>query len=217
MMCEDQKTRREFAILLIGNKFSRNSPPRTSSMHSQNSLTFQSEMPVMRTFILFLAIVTFAFAGCKKSEEFTNPVYDCDCGSVKWNGENYPLLMAEYVRSNPENIFSRRYYVTADLRGEGDTEPHNLSIQIGIDSLGGSVFYIPENDVFNLFEEVNNGDELLPYRSYACTNGVINVTPAILGGTESVSFQMILRETVDGAFVGFDIPVSGSFEVDIVF
>ena len=174
-------------------------------------------MPVMRTFVLFFAITAFAFVGCKKSEDFVNPIYDCDCGTVKWNGEDYPLLMAEYVHANPEDIFSRRYYITADLRGEGDTEPHNLSVQIGIDSLGGSVFYIPENEVFNLFEEVNNGDELLPYRTYACTNGVVNVTPAILGGTESVSFQMILKETVDGQFVGFDIPVSGSFKVDIEF
>lgn len=171
----------------------------------------------MRTIILTFVLISFVFVGCKKSENFVNPVYDCDCGAVKWDGENYPLLMAEYVRSNPENPFSRRYYITADLRGEGATEPHNLSIQIGIDSLGGSVFYIPENDIYNLLEEVNSGDELLPYRSYACTNGVVNVTPAILGGVESVTFQMIVRETVDGQFVGFDIPVSGNFKVDITF
>lgn len=161
-----------------------------------------------------LFAITLLFA-CKKTEEFVNPEFMCECGVVKWNGIDYPLLMAEVVRTNPENPFSRRYYLTADVRLEGEVEPHNLNIQISIDTIGPGAFYIPENNVVTLFEEVNQNDELLPYRAYECTNGLVNVTPAILGGEERADYQMILREVVNGELVGFDESVSGDFQVTI--
>jgi hypothetical protein len=123
--------------------------------------------------------------------------------------------MAEYVRSVPDDLFSRRYYLTADIRQEGENLPHNLNIQIGIDSLTGTSLFIPEFDVFNLFEEVNQNDELMPYRRYEATEGFVNVTAAFLGGNEPVNYQMILKEVVNGQQVGFDVSVAGEFNVTI--
>lgn len=171
------------------------------------------EMNVMRTLSLLLIITIAAIAGCKKSEPYINPVFECNCGSVQWNDREIQLLMAEYVESEPGNIFSRRYYLTADLRQPGDEEAHNLNIQIGIDSLTGSQLFIPEQEVFTLFEEVNKNDELSPLRAYVATQGFIGVNAAILGGEERVQYQMILKEVVNGQLVGFDIAVSGSFTV----
>jgi hypothetical protein len=134
---------------------------------------------------------------------------------VRWNNVDYPLLMAEYVRSIPDDMFSRRYYLTADIRVEGETEPHNLNIQIGIDSLMGTSHFIPEFDVFTLFEEINQNDELMPYRVYQANQGFVNVAAAFLGGREEVNYQMILKEVVNGQQVGFDISVAGDFNVEI--
>lgn len=169
----------------------------------------------MRITLLFAAVALFFIAGCKKSEEFINPVYECNCGTVKWRNADYPLLMAKYVESIPGDNFSRRYYLTADIRQEGETLPHNLNIQIGIDSLTSPSFYIPENDVFTLFEEVNDNDEMTPIRTYAATTGFVNVGGAIIGGEESVNYQMVLKEVVNGQQVGFDISAAGEFEITI--
>lgn len=169
----------------------------------------------MRKLLIILPLAVILLFACKKSEEFVNPEFMCECGVVKWNGVDYPLLMAEYVRANPENPFSRRYYLTADIRLEGEVEPHNLNVQFTIDTVGAGPLYIPENNVVTLFEEVNQNDELMPYRSYECTNGVINMTPAILGGVERADYQMVLKEVVNGELVGFDISISGDFTVNI--
>ena len=176
----------------------------------------RSNLIVMKKFLLFFSLVLgLAFVGCQKSEDFVNPEFMCECGSLNWNGQEYPLLMAEYVLEGEDLFLSRRYFLTTDIRLEGESKPHNLSFQLGIDSVDQAVLYIPADTVFNLVEEVDQNDELFPYRTYTGTNGIVNVNPAILGGTESVSFQIILRETVNGDTVGFDIPFSGNFTVDI--
>lgn len=169
----------------------------------------------MKTGFPLLLIMMLFLAGCAKNEDFVNPEYMCECGTITWQGEEYPLLMAEYTQPDDDNILSRRYFLTADIRLEGETEAHNLNIQLGTDSVDQVVQFIPEDEVFNYFEEVNQNDELLPVRTYTCTNGVVNFSPAFLGGTESVSFEMVLRETVNGQPVGFDISFKGNFSVEI--
>jgi hypothetical protein len=170
----------------------------------------------MKKYLLFFSVITLlAAAGCKKSEEFVNPEFMCECGTLSWNGTEYPLLMAEYVIEGEDLFLSRRYFLTTDIRLEGEEMPHNLSFQLGIDSVDQGILYIPTDSVFNLVEEVDQNDQLFPYRTYTGINGIVNTSPAILGGTESVSFQIILRETVNGDTVGFDIPFSGSFTVNI--
>lgn len=169
----------------------------------------------MRTALFAFFAALLVLSACKKTEPYENPVFNCNCGTIKWNNVEYPLLMAEYVRSIPDDMFSRRYYLTADIRLEGEVAPHNLNIQIGIDSVVSTSHFIPEFDVFTLFEEVNQNDELTPYRSYSATQGFVNVTAAFLGGVEKVNYQMILKEVVNGQQVGFDISVAGDFNVMI--
>ncbi|WP_306640028.1 hypothetical protein [Sanyastnella coralliicola] len=167
--------------------------------------------------VLFLGLLTIIIGalGCAKNEEFVNPVYMCECGSVSWQGTAYPLQLAEYVQPDEDNFLSRRYYLTADIRLEGQTQPHTLAITLGTDSVDQVVQFIPADTVFNLVEEIDQNSQLLPYRTYVCTNGVVNFNPAFLGGRESVAFEMILRETIGTDTVGFDIPFSGSFNVTI--
>lgn len=165
--------------------------------------------------LLLLAATIAAVSGCKKQDEFINPVYNCECGSIKWQGVDYPFQMAEYVLGDPDDILSRKYYLTADVRTEFETEPHQLNIQLGVDTVNHTPFFIPDPDVLNWFEEINQNDALLPYRTYTSTVGLVNITPAILGGNERVSFEMIIREVVNGDTVGFEISTKGSFNVNI--
>lgn len=169
----------------------------------------------MRTAVYFLALVALAVAGCKKTDPFVNPVYQCNCGTITWDGTTYPLLMSEYVELSDDEPWSRRYYFTADIRTADEVEAHNLNIQIEVDSLITGSLFIPENNVKTLFEEVNENDELLPYRQYTAMQGVVNISPVFLAGDEEGDYQMIVKEVVNGAPVGFDISVAGDFVVTI--
>lgn len=165
--------------------------------------------------MLVLAVIGVMAFGCAKNPDFVNPVFQCDCGTFTFDGVDYPLQMAEYVPANDTTDVGRRYFLTADIREGSESLPHNLSMQLEIDSVTTPIHYIPADGLFNLVEEVNENDNLLPYRTYVVTNGVINVTPAIFGGEETVSMECIIRETVAGDTVGFDIPFNSTFTVTI--
>ena len=169
----------------------------------------------MKKYLFALGAIAVLAFGCAKNEDFINPVFNCECGSITWDGVNYPLQMAEWVQADTGNFLSRRYFLTADIRQDGENKPHNLSIQLDIDSIDQTVHFIPADQLYNIFEEVNENDNLLPYRQYVCTNGVIDLSPAILGGEESVAAEMLLREVVGGDTVGFDIEFSMDFTVTI--
>lgn len=164
---------------------------------------------------LFFGALIVALWGCKKSEDFVNPVYMCECGELTWGGETYPLLLAEYVTLADSLPLSRRYYLTTDVRLEGEDESHNLNFTLELDSVNHPVFFVPNDTVPNLLEEVNFNDDILPYRTFTTVNGVVEVNGAPLGGTETVSMEMLLKEVVNGDTVGFEIPFTGSFSVTI--
>jgi hypothetical protein len=172
-------------------------------------------MKRISSIILVVFTLVIVFVGCKKSEEFVNPVFMCECGSVNWNGTEYPLLMAEYINYIDTNLLSRRYYVTADVMVEGEIEAHNFNMTIELDTVSQSIFLLPGDDAIVLAEDVNFNDPIQTVRTFQADGGVIEIAPAILGGSESVSFNLSMQQTFDGIPFGVPIPVSGSMVVQI--
>lgn len=165
---------------------------------------------------MLVVVVVTTFAACKKSDEYVNPVFMCECGGLSWQGSPYDLLMSEYVQLDDDDLLSRRYYATADVTLEGELAAHNLNYQMDIDTVTQSVFFIAADTIPFIVEEINYNDDLLPYRKFVAVDGIISIAPAILGGTESVAFDVILKEEFNGQLVGFDIPFSGSMAVEII-
>jgi len=161
--------------------------------------------------IIFLAFIT----GCYKAPEFVNPAYACNCGEVEFNGEAFALKMAEVVIPDSTEQLSRTYHIVADMRSEeevdGHVAGHDLTFYMAFDQLDDVVFYIPQDSVTHLIQEINHGDAQFPVRDYISTQGSIEVDAAYAGGTETVSFSMEVREQVNGELVGFPISFSGSF------
>lgn len=179
---------------------------------TMNAMT--SRLGLFLSFTVIL-LTTLVLAGCYESEEFVNPVALCECGSINFDGADYPLKMAEGFVYDSTNVLSRRYHLVADMRSEADAKSHapahDFTVFIEIDSINQPVYYIPQDLVPHLMQQINHGEALNPVRDYICTNGVFTANGALLGGVESISFQMLLREVIDGQVVGFEIPFSGSF------
>ena len=164
---------------------------------------------------LFALILLTCTTGCYDAPEFANPTYDCACGTVEFNGGAYPLKMAEAIIPDTTDQLSRTYHIIADLRTpdevDAHAEAHDLTFYMAFESLDDVVYYIQQDSVTHLVQEINHGDDQFPVRDYICTEGSIIIDPAYAGGTETVSFDVAVREQVNGGLVGFPTSFSGSF------
>ena len=125
--------------------------------------------------------------------------------------------MSEYVLPNDTILVSRKYFITADISQEGETKPHNLNMSFEVDSVTQSPFFVgSDSDLIITIEEVNFNDPILPVRTYEAQEGIFYISPAILGGTETVSFQLNTKELYNGQPVGFNVPISGGMTVEII-
>jgi hypothetical protein len=180
-------------------------------------MTMNSMTPRLRLFLSLSVILstTLVLSGCYESDEFVNPVALCECGSINFDGADYPLKMAEGFVFDETNVLSRRYHLVADMRSEAEVKSHapahDFTVFIEIDSINQPVYYLPQDLVPHLMQQIDHSETLNPVADYTCTNGVFTANGAVLGGTESIAFEMLLREVVDGQQVGFEIPFSGSF------
>lgn len=172
----------------------------------------------MRKFAFsLLAVATFAFTSCQKNEEYIPEPYQCQCGDYSWNGASYQLLDANYIQTDEFEDLSRRYYITADIKSPTEILPHSVNLIIEIDNVEEGIFDLDE-DTFEfsaLAQEINQNDDLLPIREYLPVSGRVRVTPAFFGGTETVQFNLLLREFIDGDLVGAQLGFTGSFTVNV--
>lgn len=173
---------------------------------------------------IFLLIILLCFGviqSCKKTPDYVAVPYDCACGSLSWQGEEYALLGTTYILTDSTNSKSRRYYITADVSLDDETSTHGLSAWIQIPDIGsGGSFTIDAQTGENEFEawvdEFNPNDPTDTLRQYVPVNAVVQVGAApAAGGIETVSFLLTLNQLQDGEPVPGDINCSGSFVVNI--
>jgi hypothetical protein len=178
-------------------------------------------MNMMKRFhLLILLASAMLIWSCKKTPDYEPNPYTCKCGNVEWQGTSYDLLGANYILSDSTVADSRRYYVTADVAIEGETQTHSLSMWIEIDSLDGGGQFVIEPDGESQFkawvDEFNLNDPIDELRQYIPVNAVISVAQAPSnGGDEKVFFQLTLNELLNGSPISGDINCSGEFTVYI--
>lgn len=166
---------------------------------------------------LFAVLTTMVASSCQKTADYVAPVYACGCGNFTWKGANVQLLDANYIESDPEESLSRRYYITASIKSELEEQPHSVNFWIEIPNVEEGVFQL-DDDTFEftaLAHEVNDNDEFFPLREFVPIEGVVTVNPAFLGGPETVSFNLIMREWYDEDLVGMQFGFTGSFTVNV--
>jgi hypothetical protein len=166
--------------------------------------------------ICVLALV--GLNSCKKSTEYIPVPYACGCGGVKWRGSSFDLLDANYILADSTVALSRKYYVTADVREEGEELTHSVSMLLEIPNVEDGVFYVDDSnsDFTADVDERDDNQMILSRRRYKAIEGIIQVNPAIFGGIEKVVFTLVLKELdEDGNLVGSELNFSGSFRLDI--
>ena len=98
---------------------------------------------------------------------------------------------------------------------ERHADGHDLTVMLEFDSINRPAFYLPADGIVHRIEKIDHRSGSTATRRFVCVNGVVAPSPALLGGTETVNFEMLLREVVGDDTVGFEIPFSGSFSATI--
>jgi hypothetical protein len=178
--------------------------------------------PMAKRFLICLAFsAVFVITACRKTPDYVAVPYDCACGSLTWQGEEYPLLGTTYILTDSTNAKSRRYYITADVTLDGEVEAHGLSAWIELPDIGnGGNFSIDaqsgEADFQAWVDEFNPNDPTDTLRQYIPVNAVVQISPApVSGGVESVNFQLTLNQLEEGEPLPGDMNCSGNFTVTI--
>ncbi len=169
---------------------------------------------------LFLSLIVFSaviFSGCKKTPEYVAEPYACKCGSFNWRGNSYDLLDANYILSDSLVDMSRRYYITGDVKEEGQAEPHSVNFIIEIPDVTTAIFDLTEDEAEFEAEaqQVNQNDDLIPVKYYRAVSGRVTVAPAFFGGSEQVRYSVFLQEVFNGTDVGSPFPFTGDFTVEV--
>lgn len=189
---------------------------------SRDNVVFSvSKLEFMRSLspLFFLTVVLAGLlSSCKKTEEYVPVPYECKCGSMNWRGKSFDLLDANYILADSTVMLSRQYYITADVKGTDDILTHTVSMTLKIDDVGTGLFYMDSDgaDFLAVVYERDDNAVIRPRRTYRPVQGIVQVSPAFIGGTEPVQFNLILREVDDsGNFVGFEFSFTGSFKVKV--
>lgn len=167
--------------------------------------------------LLLPAAAVLLLVACSKSEDYTPPVYKCDCGSLILDGDSLEVLGAEFVYLQQEDsLFSRRYFVTADARTEDETEEHAVSLILDVSNVQQGALFYPVEGLLTQVDETNFNVSFDTTQTYRVTNGVANVLPAPLtGGEESVTVDFLIRREQNGELVGFERTLKGNFQLEI--
>jgi hypothetical protein len=171
---------------------------------------------IMKTkYSLLLAFAAISvLSACKKTEEPINNSYKCECGTITWLNENLQLTDISYIQIWPDSLFSRQYYATAEMRDSRFEVAHSVNVQLVIPNITWGPFFPEEGTVGVLIEEVNYAPLMDDVREFAPVEGVISVSPGIGGSQESVSFNLNVKEVINGNMVGFPLSVQGTLEFD---
>ena len=87
----------------------------------------------------FVALAILVWSGCTKYDDYQGEVYDCECGSMVWDGRDATLRLAEAVLLD-SSVY--RYHIVADVRTQSELDaridPRDVSISWTIDLNGAS-------------------------------------------------------------------------------
>ena len=167
--------------------------------------------------LLLPAATAVLLAACSTSEDYLPPAYTCDCGTLVLDGDSLTVLGAEFVYlPGEDSLFTRRYFVTADAKTDGELKEHAVSLTLDVPNVQSGAIFYPDSGVFTQVDETNFNVAFDTTQTFRITNGVASVMAAPLtGGEETVNIDFLIRREQDGELVGFERTLKGDFTVDI--
>jgi len=165
--------------------------------------------------LLLPAATAVLLAACSTSEDYLPPAYTCDCGTLVLDGDSLAVLGAEFVYlPGEDSLFTRRYFVTADAKTDGELQEHAVSLTLDVLNVQSGAIFYPDSGVFTQVDETNFNVAFDTTQTFRITNGVASVMAAPLtGGEESVNIDFLIRREQDGELVGFERTLKGDFTV----
>ncbi len=89
--------------------------------------------PFRLSLLAMSALATLLFQGCTRFAPFEGYAYDCECGTMTWDGRELGMRMAEAEPLNADSTLWR-YHVIADLRDaeelEARAEPRDIVLTV---------------------------------------------------------------------------------------
>jgi hypothetical protein len=163
-----------------------------------------------------LALCVFAIGGCKKSPEYVPEPYRCDCGTLNWFGSPYDMYNTSFILTDSTQIASRRYYVTAKISAANEAlvQEVNLILEADDITLGILAKDSINSEFSGIAQSVGVNNSFAISYPYRVTEGTLSVSPALLGGTETVNFNVKLDPLFGNASDPL-VPASGSFTVQV--
>ena len=167
--------------------------------------------------LLVPAALATVLAACSTSEDYLPPAYRCDCGTLILDGDSMEVLGAEFVYlPGEDSLFTRRYFVTADAKTEGELKEHAVSLTLDVLNVQSGAIFYPDSGVVARVDETNFNVAFDTTQTYRITNGVASVMAAPLtGGQETVNLDFLIRREQDGELVGFERTLKGNFNLTI--
>ena len=167
--------------------------------------------------LLVPAALATVLAACSTSEDYLPPAYTCDCGTLILDGDSMEVLGAEFVYlPGEDSLFTRRYFVTADAKTEGELKEHAVSLTLDVLNVQSGAIFFPDSGVVARMDETNFNVAFDTTQTYRITNGVASVMAAPLtGGQETVNLDFLIRREQDGELVGFERTLKGNFSLTI--
>ena len=165
--------------------------------------------------LLVPAALATVLAACSTSEDYLPPAYTCDCGTLVLDGDSMEVLGAEFVYlPGEDSLFTRRYFVTADAKTDGELKEHAVSLTLDVLNVQRGAIFYPADGVFTQVDETNFNVAFDTTQTYRITNGVASVMAAPLtGGEETVNLDFLIRREQNGELVGFERTLKGDFTV----
>lgn len=167
--------------------------------------------------LLVPAALATALAACSTSEDYLPPAYTCDCGTLVLDGDSMEVLGAEFVYlPGEDSLFTRRYFVTADAKTDGELKEHAVSLTLDVLNVQSGAIFYPADGVFTQVDETNFNVAFDTTQTYRITNGVASVMAAPLtGGEETVNLDFLIRREQNGELVGFERTLKGDFTLTV--
>tara|TARA_B100000809_G_C15079808_1_gene509235 strand:+ start:894 stop:1472 length:579 start_codon:yes stop_codon:yes gene_type:complete len=183
--------------------------------------------------LIFLILDVLLFASCKKEVTPNDLTYNCECGSLSFDGAPYQLTDAHWITlANDTDDFGidvitgKDYYTTTKIELEGEVEPHHLNMRVVIPALSegdllglSSVRFFQahpdSNNVTFIIEEVNF-NSLSPLTKYVVTAGAFELIQGAPGAvTDDITFELDIAPSLDGITpLTTSSSFSGSFLAD---
>ena len=156
--------------------------------------------PMTRFTLTLMSMLTLAglaaLQGCTKYDPFVGYAYDCECGSLQWDGRETEMRLAE-AEWLSVNVW--RYHIVTDIRDEQElgsqSEPRDLALTLTTNFDGSFLsLAIDEQDTALLVRQIDAPGVVIPWEVTSA-----NLQLEAADSTHSMIINSIVLEGTEGS------------------